>query len=53
MIAHRLSTVAKADEICVIDRGRIVERGQHGVLLALGRTYTHIAQTQFPQQDAG
>ena len=53
MIAHRLSTVAKADEICVIDRGRIVERRQHGVQLAQGRTYTHIAQTQFPQQDAG
>jgi ATP-binding cassette subfamily B protein len=53
VIAHRLSTVAKADEICVLDRGRIVERGRHGVLLAQGRTYTHIAQTQFPQQDAG
>jgi hypothetical protein len=40
--------VAQADEICVIDRGRIVERGRHGELLAQGRTYTHIAQTQFP-----
>jgi ATP-binding cassette subfamily B protein len=48
VIAHRLSTVAQADEICVIDRGRIVERGRHGELLAQGRTYTHIAQTQFP-----
>jgi ATP-binding cassette, subfamily B, bacterial MsbA len=52
VIAHRLSTVAKADEICVLDRGRIVERGRHGVLLAQGRTYSHIAQTQFPR-DAG
>ena len=36
VIAHRLSTVAQADEICVIDRGRIVERGRHGELLAQG-----------------
>ena len=52
VIAHRLSTVAQADEICVIDRGRVVERGRHGELLAQGRTYTHIAQTQFPRDAA-
>src|ERR1700722_16411608 len=52
VIAYRLSTVAQADEICVIDRGRIVERGRHGELLAQGRTYTHIAQTQFPRDAA-
>jgi ATP-binding cassette, subfamily B, bacterial MsbA len=52
VIAHRLSTVAQADEICVLDRGRIVERGVHGELLAQGRTYTHIAQTQFPRDAA-
>jgi ATP-binding cassette, subfamily B, bacterial MsbA len=52
VIAHRLSTVAQADEILVVDRGRIVERGQHGELLAMGRTYTHIAQTQFPRDAA-
>jgi len=52
VIAHRLSTVAQADEICVIDRGRIVERGQHVELLAQGRTYSHIAQTQFPRDAA-
>jgi ATP-binding cassette, subfamily B, bacterial MsbA len=52
VIAHRLSTVAQADEICVIDRGRVVERGLHGDLLAQGRTYTHIAQTQFPRDAA-
>jgi ATP-binding cassette subfamily B protein len=52
VIAHRLSTVAQADEICVMDRGRIVERGRHGELLAQGRTYSHIAQTQFPANAA-
>ena len=52
VIAHRLSTVAQADEICVIDRGRIVERGRHGELLAQGRTYSLIAQTQFPRDAA-
>ena len=52
MIAHRLSTVAQADEICALDRGRIVERGRHVELLAQGRTYNHIAQTQFPHLDA-
>jgi ABC-type proline/glycine betaine transport system ATPase subunit len=52
VIAHRLSTVAQADEICVIDRGRIVERGRHGELLAQGQTYSHIAQTQFPHDTA-
>ena len=52
VIAHRLSTVAQADEICVLDRGRIVEQGRHGELLAQGRTYSHIAQTQFPRDAA-
>ena len=52
VIAHRLSTVAQADEICVIDRGRVVERGRHLELLAQGRTYSHIAQTQFPRDAA-
>ena len=52
VIAHRLSTVAQADEICVLDHGRIVERGRHGELLAQGRTYSHIAQTQFPRDAA-
>jgi ATP-binding cassette, subfamily B, bacterial MsbA len=52
VIAHRLSTVAQADEICVIDHGRIVERGRHRELLAQGRTYSLIAQTQFPANAA-
>lgn len=40
VIAHRLSTVAGADLICVMDEGRIVERGTHAELLARGRAYS-------------
>ena len=47
VIAHRLSTVAHADQILVLDRGRVVERGTHAELLALGGTYARLHALQF------
>jgi ATP-binding cassette, subfamily B, bacterial MsbA len=47
MIAHRLSTVKKADLICVLDQGRIVEIGRHDELVAKGGRYTRLHRTQF------
>jgi ATP-binding cassette, subfamily B, bacterial MsbA len=47
MIAHRLSTVKKADLICVLDQGRIVESGRHDELVAKGGLYTSLHRTQF------
>jgi ATP-binding cassette subfamily B protein len=47
VIAHRLSTILAADLILVMDRGRIVESGNHATLLAQGGLYTSLYQTQF------
>jgi ATP-binding cassette subfamily B protein len=47
VIAHRLSTVRDADQILVVDDGRIVERGTHGELIATGGLYAELYQTQF------
>jgi ATP-binding cassette, subfamily B, bacterial MsbA len=49
IIAHRLSTIEKADEILVIDDGRIVERGVHSELLAQQGTYAQLNRMQFGQ----
>jgi len=47
VIAHRLSTILAADQILVMDRGRIVERGTHTALLALDGLYAQLFETQF------
>jgi ATP-binding cassette subfamily B protein len=47
VIAHRLSTVRNADQILVLDAGRIVERGRHEELLHAGRLYEQLYRTQF------
>ena len=51
VIAHRLSTVHKADEIIVLDRGRIAERGTHEELLAYGGAYRRIYELQLRPQE--
>ncbi|WP_053207909.1 ABC transporter ATP-binding protein [Jiangella muralis] len=52
VIAHRLSTVRDADQILVVDDGRIVERGTHDELLAAGGAYADLYRTQFRSQEA-
>lgn len=47
VIAHRLSTIREADQILVLDGGRIVERGTHDELVDAGGLYAHLTETQF------
>ena len=51
IIAHRLSTVRRADRLVVLDRGRIVEEGTHAELLARGGLYARLYQRQFREDD--
>ena len=51
VIAHRLATVREADQILVLEDGRILERGTHDDLLAAGGLYTALYRTQFAPQD--
>jgi ATP-binding cassette subfamily B protein len=51
VIAHRLSTIREANQILVIDDGRVRERGMHGELLAAGGLYADLYRTQFARQE--
>ncbi|MFE9258045.1 ABC transporter ATP-binding protein [Streptomyces sp. NPDC006879] len=53
VIAHRLSTVRAADQILVVEEGRIIERGTHLELLDAGGRYEELYRTQFAQGEAG
>ena len=52
VIAHRLSTIRAADQILVVEAGRIVERGTHNTLLAANGRYADLYRTQFANQSA-
>ncbi|MGI8627939.1 MAG: ABC transporter ATP-binding protein [Geodermatophilaceae bacterium] len=51
VIAHRLSTIRRADQILVVENGRIVEHGRHDDLLAVGTRYADLYRTQFADQE--
>ena len=51
VIAHRLSTVRRADTIVVMDRGRIIEMGTHTALLARGGQYKKLYELQFADEE--
>lgn len=52
VIAHRLSTIKHANMICVIDEGRVVERGSHDELVAMGGLYAELSRSQFIAEPA-
>jgi ATP-binding cassette, subfamily B, bacterial len=51
VIAHRLSTIREADQILVVDGGRVIERGGHANLLAADGLYADLYRTQFARQE--
>jgi subfamily B ATP-binding cassette protein MsbA len=53
VIAHRLSTIEHADQVLVLDEGRLVEQGKHAELLAKGGLYAHLHRMQFRELEAG
>ena len=50
VIAHRLSTIEHADQVLVLDQGRLVEQGTHAQLLAQGGLYSHLHRMQFREE---
>jgi ATP-binding cassette subfamily B protein len=53
VISHRVASVRDADQIAVLDAGRLVERGTHGELLARGGLYARLAQEQALEEELG
>ena len=53
LISHRISTLKEADEIIVLDEGRVIERGDHESLLALGGLYAEIHERQLLEAELG
>ena len=51
VIAHRLSTIVGADQIVVLDDGRVAERGTHGELLAKGGLYAELWTRQAAERE--
>ena len=51
IVSHRVSTVQDADLICVMDEGRIIERGTHSELLALGGEYADLYERQLLEEE--
>ena len=51
VVAHRLSTIRNADCILVIRDGRVIERGTHDELLALGGFYSSLYESQFAREE--
>jgi ATP-binding cassette, subfamily B, multidrug efflux pump len=51
LVAHRISTVKEADLICVLEQGRIIERGTHAELLRLGGAYADLYERQLLEEE--
>jgi ATP-binding cassette subfamily B multidrug efflux pump len=51
IISHRISTVREADQIIVLDQGRLVERGKHGELIARGGQYAELYKKQLLEEE--